>query len=149
MKREDFVNFELAKKLRKLGFDDACNMSYTEYQSDYVYDGDPEHPESHKKGEIGIYDFWNRNSENEKHSYSMPHVYDVQRWFRERGLSVEPFLDNTCVENIANGQEIWRYKIKDIKRNTEISSRKYSKYEDAVIDGLLTACRVYTSHSHI
>lgn len=149
MRFEVFVSFELAKKLKELGFDDVCTMLYTEYQSDFVYDGDPDHSESHKKGEVRIYDFWNKNSENEKHSYSMPHVYEVQRWFRNRGLSVEPFLDNTCPENRINGQEIWRYKIKDIKRNTEVSSRKYNCFEDAIADGLVTACRLYTSHSHI
>ena len=149
MKTENFVSLKLAKELKAIGFDNYCSYMYNVYTSKFVYDGDPDHPESHEKGEVRVYDIYNKNSENTKHQYSMPHVYEVQRWFRNRGLSVEPFLDNTCPENRFNGQEIWRYKIKDIKRNTEVSSRKYNCFEDAIADGLVNACRLYTSHSHI
>lgn len=150
MRLEDYVSFELAKKLKKLGFNEPCMHSYTKYTSDFVYDSDPDHSESHKKGEVRIYDFWNRNNENGKHTYSMPHLYEVQRWFRERGLSVEPFLDmDMYSEDIVNCRETWRYKIKDFKRNIEVSSPVFNRFEDALTEGLVNACRFYASRSHI
>ena len=66
MKLEDYASFELAKKLKKYGFVEPCMHSYTQYTSDFVYDGDPEHPESHKKGDIHIYNFYNTNDDNER-----------------------------------------------------------------------------------
>lgn len=90
MKLEDYASFELAKKLKKYGFVEPCMHSYTQYTSDFVYDGDPDHPESHKKGDIHIYDFYNTNDDNERTTYSMPHLYEVQRWFRDRGIIANP-----------------------------------------------------------
>lgn len=90
MRLEDYASFELAKKLKKYGFVEPCMHSYTQYTSNFVYDGDPDHPESHKKGDIHIYDFYNTNDDNERTTYSMPHLYEVQRWFRDRGIIAHP-----------------------------------------------------------
>ena len=89
-KIKNYASLELAKKLKKIGFNEPCDYSYTVYTSDFIYDGDPDHHESHKKGDIHIYDFYNTNSDNEEHSYSMPHLYDVQAWFRNRGIIIIP-----------------------------------------------------------
>lgn len=80
---KDFVSFELAVKLKEKGFNQPCMHSYTQYTSNFVYDGDPDHPESHKKGEIHIYDFYNTNDDNGRTTYSMPTISQVLKWLRE------------------------------------------------------------------
>ena len=52
MKTENFVSLKLAKELKAIGFDNYCSYMYNVYTSKFVYDGDPDHPESHEKGEV-------------------------------------------------------------------------------------------------
>jgi len=50
--REDIVGFETAKLAKRAGYSNGTMLSYTHYNSTYVYDSSPDHPESYKRGEI-------------------------------------------------------------------------------------------------
>lgn len=135
---EDYASLELAKQLKKIGFNEPCDYSYTVYTSDFIYDGDPDHPESHKKGDIRIYDFYNENSGNRKNTYSMPHLYDVQKWFRERNIIITPELE------IDDEQRGWTVSIAHLESGaSQYNPKKLEKYEDALLKGCLDAVRWY------
>lgn len=74
------VSFILAEKLYKLGYAVGTHRCITRYDSDFIYDGDPEHPESHKAGEIHIYDFWHRNNKEEKTLFECPFIEELVAW---------------------------------------------------------------------
>lgn len=79
---QDYADYQLSVMLKKYGFNKACDWCIVKYPSAFVYDGDPNHPESHKRGEKRVYNLWNRNIENAAHEYALPHLYDVATWLR-------------------------------------------------------------------
>lgn len=133
MKLEDYASFELAKKLKKYGFVEPCMHSYTQYTSDFVYDGDPDHPESHKAGDIHIYDFYNTNDDNERTTYSMPHLYEVHRWFRNRGIIPHPEFEER--EN----KKGWTANSYNIETG---ASSYYPKLYDSYEEALQNSCNM-------
>ena len=66
--------------LKLLGYDEWCLHLYVRFLEDYVYDGDPGHPESHKKGAVHLYEMTHRNSDGNNSQYSAPHVFDTAQW---------------------------------------------------------------------
>ena len=83
------VSYELAEKLYRLGFCAGTPQCITRYDSDFVYDGDPEHPESHRKGDIRMYDFYHKNSADEPGLFECPTVEMLSAWLLlEHGIHV-------------------------------------------------------------
>ena len=79
--KEELFNF--AKNLNTLGFNDQCDLSLTKYKSDYVYDEDPEHPESHKAGEIRCREGKFINQDNKYfEKYGFPELNKLEAWLR-------------------------------------------------------------------
>ena len=77
--------FETARLLRNAGYRVGYQVFYHRFPSDFVYDGDPSHPESHKAGDVRIYRFWFKNNEREdRHSYEAPLQSDVVVWIIHR-----------------------------------------------------------------
>ena len=75
------VEFMTAKLLRKAGFRRGSAAFYHRYPSDYVYDGDPSHPESHRKGEVYLYTMYLKNDVKEdRYSYEAPSQQEVVEW---------------------------------------------------------------------
>lgn len=104
----NYVSFEFAKLAKECGFSEDSNHSYSEMQSDYVYDNDPNHPESHKKGEIKIYSLFNRNKENNEHTYEIPTYGKLIDW-----LAIE---HNILVAPTINSEKNMSIKIIDIEK---------------------------------
>lgn len=92
---KQYVTLETASNMRGLGFNEWCETCFTIYDEDFVYDSDPEHPESHKKGEVGYYKFTNRNLNNGSTCTSLPTFDEAFEWFRSRGVHV-------CTEPVYN-----------------------------------------------
>ena len=46
------ITFEIAKLLKDVGYQNGSHNVFIEYHKKFVYDGDPEHHESTKKGEV-------------------------------------------------------------------------------------------------
>lgn len=110
----NYVSFEIAKLAKECGFSEGSNNSYCEMQDDFIYDGDPNHPESHKKGEIRIYSFYNINKENEEHTYEIPTYGKLIDW-----LAIE---HNLLVSPTVNAEKSISIKIIDIKKKIIIGS---------------------------
>jgi hypothetical protein len=52
MLQEAIISVEVAQLAKQLGYINGSSTSYIMYNSTYIYDGSPEHPESYKKGEV-------------------------------------------------------------------------------------------------
>lgn len=83
--KEELFNF--AKNLSTLRFHDQCYLSLIRYKSDYVYDEDPEHPESHKAGEIRCRDGFYINehietTQKDFERYGFPELHQLEEWLR-------------------------------------------------------------------
>lgn len=123
--------FDFAKNLSTLRFHDQCNLSLIKYKSDYVYDEDPEHPESHKAGEIrcrkGFY--INEHIEitpKDFERYGFPELSELEAWLR--------FKYDICLvitpEYITDG-EYYNTTIYHAKIHSPYSiSNEIDKYED-------------------
>lgn len=88
---EQLVSFETAKLAKEMGYFNGCRASYTHFYEDYIYDNDPEHPESHKKDQINLNDRWfHKNLSEEDCSNEHFTVYEaptqslLQKWLREK-----------------------------------------------------------------
>lgn len=94
---ETIVGFETAKLAKEKGYSVGGTSEYTLYKKKYVYDGDPTHPESHKKGEVRYNDSWyHKNGEtpfdkpNESYEvFEAPTQSLLQKWLRdEKGIDI-------------------------------------------------------------
>ena len=56
--------YNIAKYFAKNGLSIGSTIGIAKYKDDYIYDEDPNHPESHKKGEIHVTNFYNKNDKN-------------------------------------------------------------------------------------
>lgn len=86
-KEEKEKFFDFAKNLSTLRFNDQCDLSLVKYKSDYVYDEDPEHPESHKAGEIRCRNGFYINEQVEItpkdfERYAFPEFNKLEAWLR-------------------------------------------------------------------
>lgn len=72
--------FKLCKLLKNAGYKEGSNKFFIEYREDYVYDEDPNHPESHKKGEIRVYNTYFRNCKEGSSIYELPRLEDINDW---------------------------------------------------------------------
>ena len=130
---KNYVNLELAIKLKEIGYNIPCN-SY--YRKDY--------PETSK-----LYENYN-NSEIFKGYYSCPLLYDVQSWFREvHNIQVYPVICDSikCYNIDENGVKSSSspipisglYKCSIYWNGNNKTNDSIGTYERSLLDGLLMA----------
>lgn len=104
MFNSSFINFETSVLLKESGFNRHTDYCITQYPDDYVYDDDPEHPSSHKAGEIRVYNFsWRGISSN---TYPTISIADAVYYCRETlGYNIYPVLGN---------DDIWHARIQTL-----------------------------------
>ena len=87
---EQLISFETAKLAKEKGYSNGSGTLYIQYHESYVYDEDPNHPESYKKNEIRMEEYYTINNSkpydisNEYYTqYEAPTQSLLQKWFRE------------------------------------------------------------------
>lgn len=118
---EDFVTFEMAKRLKEKGF--PQRPDYFNYSSYYAWDG------LRKIHSLSNASVWFDPNIDRENIYFAPTISQVLKWLREeKGISVEP-----C----ATPYNCWYYMI---KCNGEIKAtytdNKYKTYEAAALAGI-------------
>lgn len=88
------ITFPIAKVLKEKGYAVGSNSHYHIYDDDFIYDGDESHPESHKKGEVRLYDFYSHNKDNDKNSYENAPIILVIYWLLIKGI-----IFNICLND--------------------------------------------------
>lgn len=96
---EKLISFEVAKLAKEKGFQLGNRKSYCHYHKTFTYDGDPNHPESHRKNDVKLnYDFYTVNNAGTPLDISNKHytIYEaptqslLQKFIREtRGVHIE------------------------------------------------------------
>ena len=72
--------FELCKLLKSVGYKQGSDKFFVIHNEDYVYDEDPDHPESHKKGEISVYNWYHKNNNDDINYYELPTLEEINNW---------------------------------------------------------------------
>jgi hypothetical protein len=106
-----YATFQQSKLLKKAGYSNGSNEFYIEYHKTYVYDGDPDHPESQKKADIrldsGLYIVNNSFSDvsnNYCALYEAPQQWQVVEWFRvKHNIDIEIRVVRTLRQEKAEG----------------------------------------------
>lgn len=75
--------------LKRLGYKEGSRSSVVIFDDDYVYDEDPDHPESHRKGEIRFYDHYYKNSDENANRCEMPTLEEINMWLlKQKGYYI-------------------------------------------------------------
>ena len=88
--QEQRITFDVAVLAKKYGFSVGTRAVFMKHKKSFVYDGDPNHGESFKKGEIAEYcDFYTINNSTYDLSGRYNEIYErptqalLAKWFRE------------------------------------------------------------------
>ena len=137
---EELISFKTAKLAKEKGYSIGGFTSFIKYRKTYVYDSDPNHPESYKKGEIRFNDnFFHINGPLETCSkyytlYERPTQSLLQKWLRK--------TNKILVEVIAvDDWDHWIYSVTTEGMmcpfdETPWNGEEYSTYEEALEAGL-------------
>ena len=155
--KEQLVSFETAVLAKYKGFSIGSRYSIIEYLSDFVYDNDPSHRESHKVGELRSSEFFNKNNadvidfSNEYYRvYEQPTQTILQKWLREThniNISIDfkfniKKWDYIPYDMGLSGKEYVKFRISYFKGNIE---RRFDSYEKALEAGLQEVLKLIKS----
>lgn len=117
MNKEDYVSLEVDKLLKEKGFDEQCR---------YTYCGE-------KEDDIGVSN--NKNSNYPQGVYSMPTLYEAQKWL----MGKHNFYIEICK---LNGE--WIADIFDLSLDTYLDnySNGNNSYQEALNNGILEALKL-------
>lgn len=102
MLEEGLISYEVAQLAKQLGYTNGSSTNYISYGEDYVYDNDPNHPESFRKGEIrfNARTFWRNKSQDDDctfHLFESPTQSLLYKWLREK-YNVDIKIENISVD---------------------------------------------------
>lgn len=125
MNKEDYVEFNVAKKLKEIGYNEPTRYTYI-----------------NNSDNIGVSDN-KKNSELPENVYSLPHIYDVVKWFRNKKI----ILNNAPDEPFGEPLE-WFYfhtNLNECLNNygTIISPNIYNNFYDSINACILDAIKTY------
>lgn len=127
--------------LAEVGYNESTSHGIVRFKSDYVYDEDENHPESHKTGEVRVYDIYTKNSEVYFDGmYAMPTIYEAARWILDN-----LYLNITVIRK--NGR--FSYDVIDFDGKSVLeTSNVNDNYEYAYVDGIITAIEEHNKNPH-
>ena len=134
---EQLITFETAKLAKEVGYMSGYHYSFIQYHNDYVYDDDPNHPESYKKDEIRLCDIFFHVNNFLKNDFSNKHytIYEaptqslLQKWLREvHNIHVEI----TYVDQILKFQA----EICIMNTNSIVADTKCGNYKEVLEAGI-------------
>ena len=133
--------FELCKLLKKAGYKEGSDKFLVEYTEDYVYDEDPNHPESHRKGEMRVYNMYHKNNNDDINHYELPTLEEINNWLlKEKRFYVcltitdGRYFDYNIYAKV-DGLTFDKYKL------SEQGGNKYTSPDDAYINAFTRILR--------
>lgn len=83
--KNKIVTYKIAKELKNIGYAEGSDYCITQFDDDFIYDEDPNHSESHKKGDIRLYNMYYKNNDDYiDNMCEAPLWNDVKDWLREK-----------------------------------------------------------------
>ena len=148
---EKIIGFNLSKTAKEKGFSVGGDCTYTKYHKDYIYDEDPEHPESYKKDEIEFNNRWfHKNlvefsdfSNENNTTYEAPTQGLLQMWFRNK-YNIDVTSNVMVVECGGRQGKRYYWEIVDyaLKLKEDLTPLGYLTYEEALEVGLQEAFKL-------
>lgn len=142
---EKLVDYDTAVMLKDLGHHEGADYYAVRHAEDYTYDGDPTHPESHKRGEVSIYRGYDDNR-HDSNCVSLPAWHDVEDWLREKhGIHIATAMSHTPGLR-------WSWAIFDIATGDVVDdcgSTEYDEYPKALSGGIKRAVKLLNTTNFI
>lgn len=120
---EDFVPFEIAKKLKEKGFREECFARY--YCSDEAYF----ERNSYNPDTVSVFYCYNNDEDLGRFYIDVPTISQVLKWLREKRIHLYTDIDN----------EGWFFEIKCLKTQVMINTdffKRHNTYELATFAGI-------------
>jgi hypothetical protein len=152
--QEQRITFDIAVLAKKYGFSVGTRAVFIKHKKSYVYDGDPNHGESYKKGEIAEDgDFYTRNNSIYDLSGTYNEIYErptqalLTKWFREIHKIDIHILRSFSMFNS------YHYEIVIDNADFETKNQQYVEpnrtYEQALEDAFLHAFKILKKNKKI
>lgn len=142
---EKLVDYDTAVMLKDLGYHEGADYYAVQHAEDYTYDGDPTHPESHKRGEVSIYRGYDDNR-HDSNCVSMPPWHDVEDWLRDR----HSIHVGTAISRIPTRH--WSWAIMDVNTDDLIDDSGvecYDTHGKALAAGIKRAVKLLSTNFNI
>ena len=143
-----YVSYNIAKALKRIGYNEGTSQCITQYEDDFVYDGDPNDPESHKAGDIRSYHIYFRNSDTDygPNMCEMPTLVEVQTWLREKkniNIDIIAIFTYSTGNRYAYGWNVYAPTTEDSHTLEIIDTFKLMNkdYDNALADALWVAIK--------
>lgn len=141
------IDFQTAKLAKEKFFCAGNRSIFTHYHKGYTYDGDKNHPESHRKNEIrednSFYTINGHGSDSSNKYYTLyerPTQSSLQKWLREKHNIIITITHWT--KQPVNG-EMWDNCFDyDFQQLENHGTTPHKTYEEALEEGLLTALKL-------
>lgn len=126
--------YQIAKYFAKHGLSIGSRQGIKRHMSDYVYDEDPTHPESHKKNEIRIYDFYVINRD-ESDIYELHSFNEYLRWL----INYKSLYIQFNILSDAESNVYWTFNLYNAKTAELLKSvnKRCVDYNDAVTQAVI------------
>lgn len=145
--QEQRITFDVAVLAKKYGFSVGTRAVFIKRKKNYVYDGDPNHGESYKKGEIDEDgDFYTVNNSTSDLSGTYNEIYErptqalLAKWFRELHK-----IDITILRSFSMLNSYHYYIVID-NQDYDTENEQYVEpdrtYEQALEDAFLHAFKI-------
>lgn len=138
MTNEDFVSYEIAAKLKELGFDQPCYFYYTKEDA-------PDECVWHTTSEEAPIDY-NRSVYA---GCSMPTLSQAQKWLRDEwNIHIDACVFGDCSEDadgkVADEWTFWAFDIYNTESGRQIvdDDEEYDNYESALSSGIKAALKL-------
>lgn len=109
--------YNIAKYFAKNGLSIGSRQGITKHKTDYVYDEDPSHPESYKKGDIKIYDLYVINKED-KEIFELHTYEEYLSWL---AVDKSLYIRFNVLKNI-EGNIYWTFSLFNTKNAKELKT---------------------------
>ena len=128
---EDFVTFNIAKKLKEFGFNQSCINAINSYGCTYL-NGWLEYLSDNIRynGCYDVDDIFFKQCDLKDGDYLLPNIYQVMKWLRdEKHILITPY---------SQSMESWQYRITVPHQQLQdgIFGEDFASYEDAVMDAI-------------
>lgn len=148
---EKRIGFKLAKISKDKGYSSGDSFYYVQYHGNYIYDEDPNHPESHLDGEVRFNDRGYHKNLAENCDFSCenftfceaPTISLLQTWFRDVH-NIDVSSNVIIIE--CGGREgkryYWEIVDSELKLTEDLTPLGYLTYEEALEVGLEEAFKL-------
>lgn len=109
--------YNIAKYFAKNGLSIGSRKGIVKYKSDFIYDEDPSHPESHKKGDINVVNFYTNNKDTD----SIYELHPFEVYLSWLAVNKSLYVRFNVLKNV-EGNIYWTFSLFNTKTAEELKT---------------------------